>query len=140
MIPNAFLESESHQGITEMSLYSLEELIDVVCKVLNKPTSVVQLSGKERQGTQMRALIAFFIRASPHLTLKEFASFANRDISAISKLAINFELKLKNDERLAVDEINKCIKNIQIAKTQVPICDPDSILLIDKRVIGDFYH
>ena len=112
--------SESHQAIIEEHPYSLEELIDVVCKVLNEPISVVQQLGKQRQGSETRALIAFFVRKSPHLTLKEFATLAKRDISAVSKQAVSIELKMKNDERIAkaVSVINEEIKNIQIAKSQ----------------------
>ena len=62
--------TETHQGITEEHPYSLEELIDVVCKVLNEQISVVQQLGKQRQGSEKRALIAFFVRKPPHLTLK----------------------------------------------------------------------
>jgi REP element-mobilizing transposase RayT len=110
---------ECHQGLMNQPLYSLQQLIDIVCSILNKPVSVIQLAGKKREGAQARALIAYFVKVSPHLTLKEFASFVSRDISALSKLAVTIETKSKSDHQLAemIAMINNCLQN-RIAKSQ----------------------
>jgi len=42
---------------------------------LSQPISVVQLPGKEREGTKARSFVAYFVKRLPDLTLKMFADY-----------------------------------------------------------------
>ena len=111
---------EEHQaGFSLSQKLTLHELIELVCVKLGQPLSVVQLPGKEREGTKARSFVAYFVKRLPDLTLKAFADYVGKDISALSKLARELEIKANKDEgtALILEELTKKI-NSQISKSQ----------------------
>lgn len=90
--------------------YTLNDLIDHVCRILEQPSSIVVMKGKDRIGSRARSLVAYFIKQAPHLTLQEFANYVERDISCLSKPAREIELKLQKNED---DELAGIIEKIK---------------------------
>lgn len=103
------LEQHSH----EHQDYTMSNLIDHVCNILNQPSSTIFVKSKDRKSSLARSIIAYFIKKAPHLTLQEFANYVERDISSLSKQAKDIELKLAIDSELVlvVDEVEKKLKN-----------------------------
>lgn len=91
-----------HNEILENSFeYSLNEILEAVCDVLDMSLTKIKLSGKERNATRARALAAYFVNKHSQQTLKELAEILERDVSSLSKLAKDIETKCQTDQSIA---------------------------------------
>jgi hypothetical protein len=66
---------------------SLSEVIAAVCQRYGISESQLKAPGKNRPYNEARAVIAYLIRESHHLSLTEFAKLCGRDVSALGKAA-----------------------------------------------------
>lgn len=67
--------------------YSLAEVIAAVCRRYGISESKLKAPGKRRPYNEARAVAAFLVRESDHLSLTELARLFGRDISALGKAA-----------------------------------------------------
>lgn len=111
---------ENHQIKNMSTSFTLEELINIVCKIIEVPESILHSPGKNQSVIQLRAMIAYFVKRSPHLTLKEFADFAGKDLSSVSRLAYKLELNSQSDNSLSnsIDRIKRELEALRIARLQ----------------------
>ncbi len=109
--------AENHQRLENPVVCSLEDILEVVCQQLDKPVVIVKSPGKERVSSKARALVSYFIKRMPHLTLKEFADFSGRDVSSLSKLARDMEVRNETEEgtALLISELAIKLKHCALA-------------------------
>lgn len=76
---------------------SLEELIDLVCNELKISRTILLHPGKQRASTKARGIVALLVKEAPHLTLKEFADYVEKDLSSISQLVERIQRKSRDE-------------------------------------------
>jgi len=67
--------------------FSLTDVIAAVCRRYAISESQFKAQGKTRPYTEARAIAAFFVRESDHLSLTDLAGLLGRDVSALGKAA-----------------------------------------------------
>lgn len=83
--------------------FSLSDLIKMVCCHFQLSEKTLCASGKYRQESHARAVLALFVRDSEHLSIKQLSAILNRDISTLSKLACRLQTKIAQSPKVATE-------------------------------------
>jgi putative transposase len=92
---------------------NLLELVSKLSKRFNLCETALSSPGKNRLESQVRAILALFVRESENLSIEELAIFLARDPSGLSKLANRLKRKCLQSSTLAaeIEELRKWIYN-----------------------------
>jgi chromosomal replication initiation ATPase DnaA len=100
-----FLEKlfeESHVMKEHQPLLTIEEILEAVCNEMQVSKTLASSSGRERLKIMIRGLAAYFVRLTPHLTLKELSKVINKEDSSLGKLAQGIEKRILLDSEFAL--------------------------------------
>lgn len=93
------------------------ELIDLITKVCEMHSISYEqlcLPGKHAKNSLARALLAFFVRETGHISFASLANILGRDSSTLTQLASRFEIKVKNNPIVAksVEDMRCWLHNV----------------------------
>ncbi len=82
--------------------YSIDDIVSLVSKESSiEPRQILQ-PGRNRNAAKARALIAYLVLESKHITLTELSKHLNRDLSGLSQAANRLQKRMQNDRALQV--------------------------------------
>ena len=97
---------------------TLERIIDAVCRAYDLSPSALAEPGRKRRAAEPRAMVSLLVLEAEGLTLTDFASHLNRDLSGLSQSVGRLQKTLVKDHTLAkkLAEIKKYIHQTPISQ------------------------
>lgn len=106
-----FLEEIVQGSLTpQKKIVKLTDLVEKICNKFNVSKEVLIASGKNREISHVRAVLALLIRDIENISTEELALFLKRDSSSVSKLANRLEKNCL--ESLAVSSEIEDLRNM----------------------------
>jgi len=95
---------------------TLEQIIEAVCRAYDLLPPALAEPGRKRRVAEPRAVVSLLVLEAEGLTLTNFASYLNRDLSGLSQAAGRLQKALQNDHALA-KKLDKIKRDMQQTPT-----------------------